>query len=138
MDTQPQGDTSPGLEDKVAEIQAELVEIKRLLKNLARDIDDKLSLTDQPSHSYYHNLGIDNQEKKKKENLPIISSNRRQAEKSTHPPYVEEGEKATCARCGHAWIPFVRRPKQCPSCHQTWYKPKAWTRNRKFSTTGYE
>lgn len=27
-----------------------------------------------------------------------------------------------CLRCGHAWMPHVERPKQCPHCrHKRWW-----------------
>lgn len=29
-----------------------------------------------------------------------------------------------CAKCGYTWQARVSNPKQCPSCHQEWRKPK--------------
>ena len=129
MDTQPPEDPF-ALVRKVSELQTELTEIKRLLENLARDIATKFPLTDQPNYRYYYEQDLDNQEKTQRRSRPIANSNQKQAGKLPQSPYVGEGEQATCTRCGHTWTPFVRRPKQCPACRQTWYKPKAWTRNK--------
>ena len=129
MDTQPPEDQS-ALERKVTELQAELTEIKRLLENLTREIVAKLPLTDQPNYRYNYEQGSDNQAKRQGITRTIVNSGQRQVGKLRESPYVGEGEQATCTRCGHTWLPFVRRPKQCPSCHQTWYKPKAWTRSK--------
>ena len=130
MDTQPPQGFSTDLEEKVADLQADLTEIKQLLQKLVKDIDDKFPLTDQSNHRYYYERGLDNQGKNEEEGSPILSPGRKQVGKPKQLPYVEEGDQAICTRCGHTWIPFVRRPKQCPACRQTWYKPKAWTRTK--------
>lgn len=129
MDTQPPGDPSALLR-KVTELQTELTEIKRLLQNLTREVTARIPLTDQSNYRYYSERGLDNQVKKKGGKRTIVNSDQKQVGKLRESPYVAEGEQATCTRCGHTWLPFVRRPKQCPSCRQTWYKPKAWTRGK--------
>ncbi len=152
MDAQPPEDPS-ALVRKVAELQAEisgmkteLTEIKRLLSDkardeywenaaatlekLTRDMATRFPLTHQPNNRYYHDQESDIQGENQEELRTIDNPKRKQAGRPRESPYVREGEQAICTRCGHTWIPFVRRPKQCPACRQTWYKPKAWTRNK--------
>ena len=130
METQPPRENSAHLEERVAEMQADLLEVKQLLQQLAKVINDKFSLTDQPNHRYIYERGFDNQEKNPKGDSAMPNTKPKPSDRPNHIPFIEEGGSATCSRCEHTWIPFVRRPKQCPACRQPWYKPKAWVRNK--------
>ena len=130
MEPESQENPSADLKEQFADLKADLAQIKQLLERLAGRLDDKPSLTEQSNLGYSVRTTLNNQGKNAKEKSPIKTPNGSDSAKSAHPPYVDEGHQATCTRCGHTWIPFVRRPKKCPSCRQPWYKPKAWLRNK--------
>ena len=130
MEPQPQEDSSVHFKEQIADLKADLAQIKELLQRLARHIDDKPSLTNQANLDYYLQPTLNNQEQNLREEESIYSSNAKPLGKPSQIPFVAEGQRATCARCKHTWFPFVRRPKKCPSCRQPWYKPKAWVRNK--------
>ena len=130
MEPQSQGAPSSDLKKEIAEVRADLAEIKQLLQQFAQHMGGKSSLTDQSNIGYYSKPMLDNQDKNSKEAPAIYRSRRKLGRKPKQIPHISEGKSATCTRCGHTWIPYVRKPKKCPSCRQAWYKPKAWTRTK--------
>ena len=130
MDTQPPEDPSVHLREQIADLKADIAEVKQLLRQLAGHVGDRSSLTYQANIGYYSEATLDNQEKNLKEASTIYTSHPNPVRRPNEIPCVSEGKSATCIRCGHTWVPFVRRPKKCPSCRQAWYKPKAWTRTK--------
>ena len=128
MEQQPPHNVPDNLGQQVADLKSELSEVKELLLTLVRRIDDNFPLTGETNYRYYRDRELDYQQKNAPEGLPIISAGSKTADEPNPIPYIEEGQRATCSRCGHTWVPFVRRPKLCPACRQKWYKPKAWTR----------
>jgi len=134
MEQQNQRDHSIGLKKEIAELRADLAEVKQLLQQFARHVGDKSSLTDQVNVGYYSETTLNNQGKNLKEAPAIYDPHRKPIHKPNQIPHISEGESATCTRCQHTWIPYVRRPKKCPSCRQAWYKPKAWTRTKSLTS----
>ena len=130
MEQQPPNDSPDNLEKKVADLQSDLNEVKRLLQQLVKHMEDKFPLTHDPNYRYYREREFGNQPENSSEGSPISANRSKSADRPNPIPYIEEGQQASCGRCGHTWVPFVRRPKQCPACRQTWYKPKAWTRTK--------
>lgn len=130
MEQQPPNDSPANLEEQVADLKTDLNEVKQLLQQLVKHIDDKFPLTHDPNHRYYDERELDNQPENSSEGSPISTNRSKPANRPNPIPYIEEGQQASCGRCGHTWVPIVRRPKQCPACRQKWYRPKAWTRTK--------
>lgn len=52
------------------------------------------------------------------------------------PPFVPEGLRVVCLRCGYQWLPrYTRRPKACASCNSPWWYPAQhrWGQGKKGS-----
>ena len=47
------------------------------------------------------------------------------------PPTIPQGGTATCVRCHHAWVPYVRQPRKCPKCHTPWWYLPRWRWRKK-------
>lgn len=130
MEQQPPNDTPANLEEQVAHLKTDMKEVKQLLRELLKHFDDKIPLTHHTKHRYYEDREFDNQPQNVPEGPPISNTRSKPADRPSPIPHIDEGQEASCRRCGHTWVPFVRRPKQCPACRQKWYKPKAWTRTK--------
>ena len=130
MEQQPPNDSQDNLEKQVADLKTDMQEVKQLLQHLVKQFDEKIPLTHDPNSRYYPQREVDNQPENSSEGPAISTTRSKPANRPNPIPYIEEGQQASCARCGHTWVPFVRRPKQCPACRQTWYRPKAWTRTK--------
>ena len=139
MDTQPPVELSAlmgGMEELQTQIKAVQNDISNLrldisaharkLQGLVRTISE---LTLLSNLRYSQDNPIQSQDQigaAMQSTGPIYGTHQHLGNDRNNPPLVPQGTELTCVRCGYAWTPYTRRPRQCANCRAPWWFPPKW------------